>query len=164
MIDILVDEGVEAEALPSCALLRQTVQQTLQCAGFDNAEAAQLCLRFTTDARIRELNRHWRGQDCATDVLSFPLQTGPAFTLDEYLGDIALALPYVLHEAERLGLSPADHVRHLVVHGTLHLIGYDHAAAEDRRRMQTLEKQVMQALGLHDPFPLWATQENASCN
>ncbi len=164
MIDILVDDEVEADGLPAPALLRQTIYQALQCAGFDNVEAAQLCLRLTTDAQIRELNRQWRGQDSATDVLSFPLQAGPAFTLDEYLGDVVLAFPYVVREAERLSLPLADHVQHLLVHGILHLVGFDHAGAEDKRRMQALERQAMQALGLHDPFPAWQVQEKGSCN
>lgn len=164
MIDILVDDGVEEDGLPSSTSLQQTVRQTMQCAGFDAVESVQLCLRFTTDERMRALNLQWRGQDCVTDVLSFPLQAGPVFTLDEYLGDIALAFPYVAHEAERLELSLADHVQHLLVHGILHLVGYDHVDVGERQRMQAMERQAMRALGLHDPFPAWQARENISCN
>lgn len=160
MIDVIVDDEV-ADALsdetgdlpiPPLADIRAAVQATCQAVGFP-AEAPELCIRFASDAEVKALNGQWRNRDKVTDVLSFPMQEGPSFDAGEPLGDIVLAMPYVLHEAERLELKPASHILHLIVHATLHLLGHVHDDDAEAEAMQRLERNVMHTLGLHDPYP-----------
>jgi len=155
MIDIVLDRDFPTFALPAQQRMREVVWQTLRLAGFEQPERAQLCLRLCDDEQIRALNRQWRQLDQATDVLSFPWQHGPDYDLNEYLGDLALAVPFIQREAARLTLPPADHLCHLIVHGTLHLVGFDHAQPAQTRRMRDKERAIMRHLGLHDPFPVW---------
>jgi probable rRNA maturation factor len=109
-----------------------------------------LCL--TDDAALRALNLRWRGIDKPTNVLSFP--SGPPDRLREAktLGDIALAYETLAREAQDLGVSLADHYRHLLVHGFLHLIGYDHETDAEAERMQALETRILTRLGVGDPY------------
>src|SRR3546814_8674809 len=91
----------------------------------------EISVRLTTDAEIRILNRDWRGRDSATNVLSFPLGTPEGAVTGEAggpwpLGDVVVAFETCLREAEAEGKPLADHLRHMLVHGTLHLLGYDH--------------------------------------
>jgi probable rRNA maturation factor len=150
MIDIVVDEdladsfeppqGVKAAVLAACA-----------AAGFAG-QTPELCVRFASDREVRALNRQWRGRDAVTDVLSFPLQHS-TFDLSEPLGDIALAVPFILAEAGRLELSAQAHALHLIAHASLHLLGFSHDSDAQAEAMQMLEQQAMQQIGLHDPYP-----------
>lgn len=151
MIDIVVDAGVDMGRMPDAAQVADAVRAGYAEAGASGAQP-DLCVRFADDAAVRELNRDWRARDSVTDVLSFPMQEGD-IDAAEYLGDIVLAVPYVGREAARLALPPADHALHLIVHGVLHLLGYDHADDAEAERMQTLERQALERLGLHDPYP-----------
>ncbi|MDX8407250.1 MAG: rRNA maturation RNase YbeY [Mariprofundaceae bacterium] len=155
MIDVLIDEDVDEHPLPSPASIRQAALAALTAAGFEIEAANQpeLCIRFAADADIRALNRQWRNKDQVTDVLSFPLQEGPDFDISQGLGDIALAVPFILTEAGRMGLAAQDHCLHLIVHACLHLVGFDHIRDADAAVMQPLERQAMLRLGLHDPYP-----------
>ncbi|MDX8401174.1 MAG: rRNA maturation RNase YbeY [Mariprofundaceae bacterium] len=150
MIGILTDEGVSLAGMPEEHEIERAVRTALSVASAD--DTADLCVRLASDAAVRELNARWRGKDRVTDVLSFPMQEPPVHP-EEPLGDIVLAVDFVRAEAERLGLPPRDHALHLVVHGTLHLLGCDHMEAEDARRMQAFENAAMAALGLHQPWP-----------
>ena len=99
---------------------------------------------------MRALNRTWRGKDAATDVLSFPasdtsIAPGP-------LGDIALAYETAYKEAREASLGFANHVSHLVVHGMLHLVGFDHMHDGEAERMENLERKVLASLGIADPY------------
>jgi probable rRNA maturation factor len=123
--------------------------------------AAEVSVLLADDAAIRALNAAWRGQDRATNVLSFPaleLSRGevpprPA-TAPVLLGDIALALETVAAEARREAKRPADHLRHLVVHGCLHLLGHDHADDREAAAMERLERLILGELGVADPYAL----------
>ena len=152
MIDIIVDDGIDDLSIPPHADIRTAVETACRSAGLPAAEP-ELCIRFATDAAVQALNRRWRGRDKVTDVLSFPMQESPSFDLTQPLGDIVLAMPFVLHEAERLELPPASHILHLVVHAVLHLLGHEHDADADAEAMQGLERDIMRSLGLHDPYP-----------
>jgi probable rRNA maturation factor len=109
-------------------------------------------------AKIRKLNREWRGKDNATNVLSYPQFTPKELPKalqnkgSVYLGDIALCLPYIRREAEELKKPVNHHLTHLVVHGVLHLLGYDHVVLRKAHRMEKLEKAVLRTLGLPDPY------------
>jgi len=151
MIDIVIDEGVDMRRMPKAARVTAAARTAAALAGHANSEP-DLCIRFTGDQAVRQLNRQWRGKDTVTDVLSFPMQEGD-IDPQTYLGDIALAVPYVEVEAIRLARPPADHALHLIVHGVLHLLGYDHGDDAEAGRMQALERRAMATLGLHDPYP-----------
>jgi len=121
----------------------------------------EISVRLASDAEVHGLNRQYRQQDKPTNVLSFPmvqpdLLEGLANTDDGevLLGDIVLAHETCTHEATERGVSLEHHVSHLIVHGTLHLLGYDHMAEAQAGAMEGIERDVMAALGLHDPYPL----------
>ncbi|HWS27876.1 MAG TPA: rRNA maturation RNase YbeY [Xanthomonadales bacterium] len=114
---------------------------------------------FADDAEVHALNAEWRGKDKPTNVLSFPMLERDkllALTADgppELLGDIILALETCQLEADEKGLSLEHHATHLIVHGLLHLAGYDHETSpEDARAMETLEIKALALLGIADPY------------
>jgi len=153
MIDIVIDEGI---AFEPPADMDKAVRVACESAGIDT-EQIDLCIRFTSDQSIQSMNKQWRGQDKVTDVLSFPMQE-PPFETSESMGDIALAVPFIELEAERLKLPESDHILHLIIHATLHLFGFDHIDDDDALKMQKLEQQAMHNMGLHDPYPMDAEQ------
>ncbi len=150
MIDILFDDDVDASQLPEVEKIEEAVAAACREAGLPGK--IELCIRFCDDAEVHRLNQQWRGLDKPTDVLSFPMQDGPDYDSNESLGDIVIAVPYTAHEAERLGLGMAQHTLHLIVHGTLHLLGYDHMKEDEAEVMQAAESNAMQRLGLHAPY------------
>lgn len=151
MIELDIAEEVEPSLL-SEADAEQAVMAALQVSEIDCQQPA-MCIRLADDAEVHALNAQWRHKDRVTDVLSFPMQDGPEIDPDEFLGDMILAMPFVVKEAARLGLPPHAHAMHLMVHGTLHLLGLDHEDDTEAAYMQGLERQAMQILGLHDPYP-----------
>lgn len=108
----------------------------------------EVALLLTDDAEMHQLNRDWRGKDKPTDVLSFP-----ADEMDEpFLGDIAIGLGVARGDAATRGIKLADHLSHLVIHGYLHLIGYDHIADDEAREMEDIEIRALASLGIGDPY------------
>ena len=112
---------------------------------------AELSIVLTDDAEQRELNRDWRGKDSTTNVLSFP-QIEPFGPVSGILGDVILARETLEREALDLGKSLSDHFTHLVVHGFLHILGYDHIDEQDALAMEALETQILAGLGIADPY------------
>lgn len=120
----------------------------------------EISVRLTTDAEVQALNRDYRHKDKPTNVLSFPMiQPDLIDTVTQnsddgevLLGDIVLAYETCATEAADKGLSLADHATHLIVHGTLHLLGYDHIDDRAAQAMEQIERDVLQGLGLHDPY------------
>ena len=113
--------------------------------------AAELSIVLTDDERQRALNRQWRGIDASTNVLSFP-QLTPFSPVSGIVGDITLAHETLEREAAEQGKSFSDHFAHLVVHGFLHLLGYDHIEEADALVMEGLETQILDTLGIADPY------------
>ena len=113
----------------------------------------ELSIVLADDALVHALNRQWRGQDKPTNVLSFPV---PPAALPpgapRLLGDVVLAFETLAAEAAAQGKPLANHLRHLVVHGVLHLLGFDHETAGEAERMETLEAAVLAGLGVPDPY------------
>jgi probable rRNA maturation factor len=106
----------------------------------------ELSILFTDDAHIQRLNRDFRGKDKPTNVLSFPQPAGPL------LGDIILAFETVRDEAALAGKALKEHMAHLIVHGFLHLIGYDHETDEEAEEMEALERAALARIGIADPY------------
>jgi probable rRNA maturation factor len=120
--------------------------------------AAELSIVLGDDALVRELNRAWRGQDRPTNVLSFPALPAPGEApppeAPALLGDVVLAFETVQAEALAQGKPLAHHLRHLLVHGVLHLLGFDHESAAEAEIMEGLEIAVLARLGVPDPYRL----------
>jgi probable rRNA maturation factor len=114
----------------------------------------EVSILLTNDAEMRALNRTWRGKDAPTNVLSFPASDAPAGDSSEsgLLGDVALGYETTVKEAQATGTALADHVAHLVVHGVLHLLGFDHIDEAEAERMETLERRALASLGIADPY------------
>jgi probable rRNA maturation factor len=116
---------------------------------------AELSVVFADDAAVRRLNRDYRGKDAPTNVLSFALTEAeePDFPgAPLVLGDVVLAFETVLAEAERDHKTPADHARHLVVHGILHLLGHDHMTDAEAEAMERIETAILSRFGIADPY------------
>ena len=155
MIDI--DIAIEAGAWPAedklSALAGPTVEAALAELGMKPANAAELSLLFTDDAHIAVLNRDWRGKDKATNVLSFPaFEIAPGDPLPPMLGDIVLAFETISSEAALEEKPFEHHLRHLIVHGMLHLLGYDHETDEEAEEMEALERRILAGLAIPDPY------------
>jgi len=121
----------------------------------------EISLRLTSDCEVQSLNRQYRQQDKPTNVLSFPMvQPDLIVSLantddgEVLLGDIVLALETCEREARERGVALEDHAAHLIVHGTLHLLGHDHMNDAEAEAMEAIEQAAMAALGLHDPYPV----------
>ena len=113
----------------------------------------RIALLGCDDARIRELNARFRGKGTATNVLSWPAATlAPGQQPPAELGDLALAFDTCHREAADQGKDFGDHVTHLLVHGCLHLLGYDHISVGDAARMEGLEVEILAKLGIADPY------------
>jgi probable rRNA maturation factor len=113
----------------------------------------EVSLVFTNDAEIKEINAEWRDQDKPTNVLSFPaFPLEPGGMPGPMLGDIVVARETVEREAVDLDKSFSDHLTHLLVHGFLHLFGYDHMEKDEAEEMEALETRILAVLGLSDPY------------
>ena len=140
-------------ALPRArAMARETIAACVAESGFDAPAGSEIGLRLTDDAEVRVLNARWRGIDEPTNVLSFSARPAQSANEAQMLGDIVLAYETLAREAAASGAPPADHYRHLVAHGFLHLIGYDHQTDEEAERMEELERRILARLGVSDPY------------
>ena len=105
---------------------------------------------LTDDAQLKEMNRVYLGIDAPTDVLSFPASESDPETGAHYLGDILISIPYAARSAEKAGHSLESEVQLLAVHGVLHLLGHDHAEADEKARMWKAQAEILESLGLGD--------------
>jgi probable rRNA maturation factor len=153
-LDILIeDDGWNAAVPDAEARARTAAAATLTAASIGDAAAISLLL--ADDETIAALNRDHRGKDGPTNVLSFPAGEMPAIPgQPRPLGDIAMALGVVEREAEAAGITTPAHFTHLIVHASLHLIGYDHETDEDAHRMESLEITVLGGLGVANPYEI----------
>jgi len=145
-IVVQVDDEQAAEV--DCTEIARAIWVTLQDAGQSQAEVT---LVITGDEAVRALNAQYRGIDAPTDVLSFSAQEpAPGFIAppeaSQYLGDIIVALPFVKRQSEELGRALIDELRLMAVHGTLHLLGHDHADAQDEAAMWEIQDRILERL------------------
>lgn len=150
-------EGAAWTALPVGvpAKLARQVAGALARSGLLPAPRTGAALLLTSDAAVRRLNKQWRGIDKPTNVLSFPSPARPAGIRSSsrlHLGDLVLAEETLMREAHDLGIDAADHYRHLVLHGLLHLLGYDHETDPQAETMEQLEVRLLATLGVADPY------------
>ncbi|RUV21283.1 MAG: rRNA maturation RNase YbeY [Mesorhizobium sp.] len=154
-VPVDIDISVEAGNWPDEASLTRLVDRAVKAAFAETGVAgrSELSLVFTDDAHVRVLNAGWRGKDKPTNVLSFPafpfVQGGP---LPPMLGDIVLAAETVAREAALEDKPVENHITHLVIHGLLHLLGYDHETDTEAEAMETVERAALARLAIPDPY------------
>lgn len=139
------------DTLPGLSRLAEAAAaEALRGRGIDGA----VTLLFTSDDEMQALNKQWRGKDKATNVLSFPALGGMPVPTGETppLGDIALGFQTVVREAAEQGKTVAQHTSHLIVHGMLHLLGYDHEEDGEAEEMENEEREILARLGIADPY------------
>ena len=128
----------------------------------DSERPVEISVTLTGDEQVRALNAHWRGKDKSTNVLSFPmadeldLSRANVAERELLLGDIVLARGVCEREAADKHVSLEQHAAHLIVHGTLHLLGYDHEREEDAADMETREVRALKRLGIANPYEVSA--------
>ena len=145
-IDIEIEAAAWSEALPFAeALTAQAAEAAL-----GDEPRRGMAILLTDDNTVRDLNRRYRFKDAPTNVLSFPAVDN---THGE-LGDIALAFGVCASEARAQSKALADHLRHLVIHGVLHLLGYDHQDEAEATAMESLERELLAGMGVADPYAL----------
>jgi len=132
---------------PSPGLIRTWAAAALS----GQRDEAELTVRIVTVEEIQQLNLKYRHQDKPTNVLSFPFEKIEGIDLP-LLGDIVICAAVVVLEAQQQNKSPLDHWAHMVVHGVLHLLGYDHIDEAEAEAMELLEIKVLQSLGIADPY------------
>jgi probable rRNA maturation factor len=133
------------------ARAEEAVREALKQSKAKITGAAELSIVLSDDAEQQALNRDWRGIDKPTNVLSFP-QIEPFAEVSGLLGDIILARETLEREAVEQGVSLEDHFTHLMVHGFLHILGYDHMDDDEALVMEGLETQILASLGVADPY------------
>lgn len=149
-IDVVVDCGAWEHVAGAETLVREAAAAAARDLGLSNIE---VCVALSDDAQVAELNGSYRGKPKPTNVLSFP--ASPMLPVEgepRFIGDIVLALETLQREAGELGISLAHHMQHLVVHGLLHLVGYDHQTDDEAREMEGLEVRILSRLGIADPY------------
>lgn len=156
--DLTVDVLIESDAWQMLPEAEDIARRAIATAAASSAEIshrdAELSVLFCDDETIAGLNERWRGQKKPTNVLSFPalpLQ-GAATHEKAPLGDIAIAYETLVREARESGKTASAHLAHLVIHGFLHLLGYDHETDDEAERMERLERDILARIGVADPY------------
>jgi probable rRNA maturation factor len=162
MLEVAIDSDSEWDSSSWDRLVRDAAEAAIAESTFPQLASAirpvELSVRLTSDSEVQALNSAWRGKDRPTNVLSFP-QMEPEQLADLggdgpelMLGDLVLAHGVCTREAEEKAIPLADHAAHLVVHGTLHLLGYDHSDDAAAEAMEQREVRALARLGIADPY------------
>lgn len=165
---LAIELEVDSPGWPTEAELARAVRQAISAvwAELDLRRPAQseVSFLFTGDKRMQRLNADWRGIDKPTNVLSFPAMEHDGSSLPPLLGDIVLAAETVSREAALENRPVAHHLSHLIVHGLLHLLGYDHQTDDEADRMERLEAEILSRLGIPDPYGVRQTDPDDEPN
>ncbi len=163
-VSVDLQVACQVDSLPLETDVRQWLEQAFQAASRNTARQYDVSVRIVDEDESRNLNKQYRRQDTATNVLAFPAGRPDASSglpdafsgLPEEevqpLGDLVICGPLVEKEAEDQGKSPTSHWGHLLVHGMLHLLGYDHENPDQTAEMETMEKQILADRGFEDPY------------
>ena len=161
-LDIAIDSDAEWDSSNDWATLaRSAAVAAIAESAFpqlgSGPRSVELSVRLTSDAEVHALNAEWRGKDKPTNVLSFPMAEPDDLTAAEpgpelMLGDVILARGVCVSEAADKGISLESHAAHLMVHGTLHLLGYDHMDDDSAADMESREVRALARLGIADPY------------
>lgn len=150
-LDVAVSYACPRKGVPAATSFRRWVALALD----SRIREADLALRIVDEEEGRAFNRHYRGKDSATNVLSFPAERPPGLPRDAHfplLGDLVICAPVVSREATDQDKPLRDHYAHLTVHGVLHLLGWDHQDTVEAEAMEALEREVLAELGIADPY------------
>jgi probable rRNA maturation factor len=149
--EVDIQYACQADGLPTAQAIENWVAAALERAGWTGQDAPQLSVRVVDLDEGAELNRAWRGKDGPTNVLSFPFDNPPGLDLP-LLGDLVICAPLVRREAGEQDKPLEAHWAHLIVHGVLHLLGFDHLEAAEAERMESLESEILRGMGYADPY------------
>jgi len=149
--DIVVDDERWTEIAALEAMVDRALGASIAQGVIEPPARVGTCVLLTSDRRMQELNSSWRGVDKPTNVLAFPMVEGGAVESHRFLGDIALGYETVLREAGERGIPVENHLAHLVVHGFLHLAGFDHEDDAMADEMESVESRILVSLGIPDP-------------
>ena len=158
-VDVLAESPLWEAEPDAEAVVRRAISQASAVVE-SNGPAAEVAVLLCDDATIAALNAQWRGRDEPTNVLSFPAAPASNSSASDpvvsdgavHLGDIAIANETVVREAREQGRTVSAHLAHLAVHGFLHLLGYDHQTDSEAEHMEGLERAILAALGISDPY------------
>lgn len=150
-LDIMIEAG-DWSRLDDAEALAQKAAEAALAVTYEADGEFEASVMLTDDAQIRELNRTWRNKDKPTNVLSFPAPEQPGLGGPRHLGDIALAYETLVRESEEESKELAHHFAHLIVHGVLHLLGYDHEVEAEADIMEGLEVKALATLGIANPY------------
>lgn len=146
-LDVSINYGLPRVGVPAAVSFRRWVAAALD----GRIREADLAIRVVDEKEGRSFNRHYRGKDYPTNVLSFPAELPEGVKLP-LLGDLVICAPVVAREAVEQGKRLADHYAHLTIHGTLHLLGWDHDDEREAEAMEQLEREILATLGIGDPY------------
>nr|WP_244360829.1 MULTISPECIES: rRNA maturation RNase YbeY [Alteromonas] len=137
-----------AKAIPSLEQIEAWANAVLVA---ENTGEQEITVRFTDDEESQTLNHEYRGKDKPTNVLSFPFEVPPGIEMN-LLGDLVICVPVIMREAEEQDKTPTNHYAHMVVHGILHLLGYDHIDDADADIMEAKEIRILASLNIGNPY------------
>lgn len=146
-VRVTLQNATQGLKVPTQAQFKRWITAVLT----DRRESAEVSIRIVDEGEGATLNRTWRNKDYATNVLSFPAELPPEIN-SSLLGDLVICAPVVRREAEAQGKRLEAHWAHLVVHGTLHLLGFDHEEEAEAQQMEALETAILAGLGYPDPY------------
>lgn len=146
-IDVDIQIAVDDQVIPDPAEFQTWVELALA----DQLEVAEVCIRIVAADESRELNHTWRGKDTPTNVLSFPFEAPPGIDMP-LIGDLAICAEVVAAEAMEQNKPLTAHWAHMVIHGVLHLIGFDHINDTDADEMEALEIKLLAQLSIANPY------------
>ena len=151
-VQVDVQQAADDESIPDTAFVSDWVTRAVNAATI--TRASEVSVRIVDADEIHALNREYRRKDAPTNVLSFPAGAVAGLPSDapHPLGDIVICASVVRDEAEAQGKALADHWAHMLVHGTLHLLGFDHQADAEAAAMEALERSILSAHGIADPY------------
>lgn len=145
--EVEVQYEIDPQGLPE----QEQFQQWVSAALSEHRDAGEICIRIVSPEESQQLNNDYRGKDKPTNVLSFPFEVPEGVPL-ELLGDLIICADVVAREATEQKKPLFNHWTHMVVHGTLHLIGFDHINDDEAEEMEQLERKILASMGIPDPY------------